>query len=206
MPGISSWAEWCYAQPSRLLFGGEVINSASGVQQGDNLGPLLFALALHPTLERIKGIHGLDIVVGYLDDVFLAGEAPAVKAALEIIDSQAAALGLRLNRDKCKLIPTAGPTSTVDLELFPAEIGRVRDGNFTLLGSPIGTKQHCVSFTQTRVGEAKKLLELTTLLEDQQITHKLLCSVWDLVASCIPCVRPGHIGSANKQPRPTMIS
>ena len=72
-PEVSKWAWWCYAQPSHLYYGeGTPLASRAGVQQGDNLGPLLFALALQPTLERLaalRGTGGLDIVAAYLDDV-----------------------------------------------------------------------------------------------------------------------------------------
>ncbi len=61
------------------------MRSSAGVQQGDNLGPLLFALALHPTLEKLaelKGTSGgLDIVAAYLDDVVIAGNSAAVLQA-----------------------------------------------------------------------------------------------------------------------------
>ena len=50
MPGLARWAEWCYGRPSKLFFDGAIIKSEVGVQQGDPLGPLLFALALQPVL------------------------------------------------------------------------------------------------------------------------------------------------------------
>ena len=43
-PGLSRWAEWCYAQPSHLYFGPDTISSERGVQKGDPIGPLLFSL------------------------------------------------------------------------------------------------------------------------------------------------------------------
>ena len=37
-----------YSLPSNLFFGDSIISSATGVQQGDPLGPALFSLAIHP--------------------------------------------------------------------------------------------------------------------------------------------------------------
>ena len=48
------WAEWCYSRHSRLLFHGDVLTSDAGVQQGDPLGPLLFALALQPAMQAAQ--------------------------------------------------------------------------------------------------------------------------------------------------------
>jgi hypothetical protein len=47
-PSISLWVEFLYGQEARLYLGDEHIMSATEVQQGDPLGPLLFALVLHP--------------------------------------------------------------------------------------------------------------------------------------------------------------
>ena len=74
-PKAATWAWWCYSQPSTLHYEGRTITSCSRVQQGDNLGHLLFALALQPVLEQISELRqnhrhkGLDIVAAYLDDV-----------------------------------------------------------------------------------------------------------------------------------------
>jgi hypothetical protein len=53
-PSISLWVEFLYGQASRLYVGDEYIWSTTGVQQGDPLGPLLFALVLHPLVHKIR--------------------------------------------------------------------------------------------------------------------------------------------------------
>ena len=52
-PSIIPWFDFCYAQPTNLYCQGRMLpfHSAQGVQQGDPLGPLLFALdppGIHP--------------------------------------------------------------------------------------------------------------------------------------------------------------
>ena len=62
-----------------LFFGPHTAQSATGVQQGDLLGPLLFFLAIHVvvkelsqlTLERGKT---LDMTIFHLDDGIIAGD------------------------------------------------------------------------------------------------------------------------------------
>ena len=50
------------------------IHSCCGVQQGDPLGPLGFALTLHPIVERIKAeVPDLLLNALYLDDGMLVG-------------------------------------------------------------------------------------------------------------------------------------
>lgn len=53
-PSVSAWIESCYSGQPLLHLGKNAILSCKGVQQGDPLGPLSFALALHPIVERIK--------------------------------------------------------------------------------------------------------------------------------------------------------
>ena len=53
LPGLSAWMESCYTCQPILHLGEETILSCCGVQQGDPLGPLGFALTLHPLVEHI---------------------------------------------------------------------------------------------------------------------------------------------------------
>ena len=47
-PWLAPWADTCYRYDSNLVVGNSLIHSQRGVQQGDPLGPSLFALAVHP--------------------------------------------------------------------------------------------------------------------------------------------------------------
>ena len=87
IPSMTAWLECCYGAQPLLHFGDHIILSCSGVQQGDPLGPLSFALSLHPIVKRIKReIPGLQINSWYLDDGTLCGTAEELKAALAIVD------------------------------------------------------------------------------------------------------------------------
>ena len=123
------------------------------MQQGDNLGPLLFSLALHPLLLKLNALkqgdgERLDIVVSYLDNVVIAGDSAAVLAALRLLMSESAGLGLELNLSKCELIPTQLVGTLVQREDFPGEIKWNRTCNFELLGAPIGSAAYCEAYTR----------------------------------------------------------
>uniref|UniRef100_A0A251SLN7 Putative reverse transcriptase domain-containing protein n=1 Tax=Helianthus annuus TaxID=4232 RepID=A0A251SLN7_HELAN len=81
-PSISTWADFLYGQPARLYMGDEFIWSTTGVQQGDPLGPLLFALVLHPLVHRIRDRCKLLFHSWYLDDGTLIGDATQVQEGL----------------------------------------------------------------------------------------------------------------------------
>ena len=148
------------------------------MQQGDNLGPLLFALALHPTLERLAALRstaGLDIVAAYLDDVVVAGDTLAVLEALRILHEAALGIRLHLNLEKCDLIPTAAHNTTANLSAFPANITRKLEGNFDLLGAPIGDSSFCQSYlNEKRLAPCKDKLEELKELGDAHAAHKIL--------------------------------
>ena len=75
------------------------------MQQGDPLGPLLFALVLLilvSSLDADDECADLILQPWYLDDVALAGSRTAVLCALHLIEEMGSALGLHVNL-KCEL-------------------------------------------------------------------------------------------------------
>lgn len=59
----------------------------SPVQQGDPLGPLLFALTLHPQVKIIAYQWKLYLHAWYLDDGTIIGDTLEVAKALSIIET-----------------------------------------------------------------------------------------------------------------------
>nr|GEY08214.1 putative reverse transcriptase domain-containing protein [Tanacetum cinerariifolium] len=101
-PSISLWVNFLYGQASRLYIGDTHIWSATEVQQGDPLGPLIFALILHPLLHKIKDSCKLLLHAWYLDDVTVIEDSKKVARVLDIIkrlSSSVKLLGGAISRD-----------------------------------------------------------------------------------------------------------
>ncbi|GKD43639.1 putative reverse transcriptase domain-containing protein [Tanacetum coccineum] len=103
---ISLWVDFLYGQASRLYIEDTHIWSATGVQQGDPLGPFLFALILHPLLHKIKDSCKLLLHAWYLDDGKILGDSEEVARVLDIIMVSGPGLGLELNIKKTEIFWT----------------------------------------------------------------------------------------------------
>ena len=113
-PEILPWVSWCYGSHPLLWHPLGQISSESGVQQGDPLGPLLFALVLHKLISSVDAddeCMDLFYQAWYLDDGALAGNRPAVLRAMHIIEEMGPALGLYINFTKCELFSSKGNAS-----------------------------------------------------------------------------------------------
>ena len=164
--------ESCYGSQPTLRFGEHTIFSRCGVQQGDPLGPLGFALTLQPIVERIKReVPNLRINVWYLDDGTLCGSPDDLLRALEIVEEDGPSRGLILNRSKSLLfIPQGADASSNPL---PPEVPISRSG-FCLLGSPIGPAAFCEPTVMSRVEKIKLAVSKLRDLEDSQMETTLL--------------------------------
>ena len=101
---LSAWIESCYGSQPILYLGTNTILSCFGVQQGDPLGPLGFALTLHPILTRIKEeIPDLKVNAWYMDDGTLCGSPTDLARALGIIEEMGTSRGLVMNQNKSLL-------------------------------------------------------------------------------------------------------
>ena len=154
-PSLSRWVTWCYAEESDLYFGKTRLGSAAGVQQGDPLGPLLFAAALQATATELRA-GPLDLAFFFLDDGVLAGDVAAVGAALGVLQARAAAIGLHLNLSKCEAVSTGASQETLSNHL-PHDLLFAADGSsrvlqhFELLGAPVGDTAFVAAHTEAKV-------------------------------------------------------
>ena len=174
-PELSPWVEWCYTNPSCLTYGNHFLSSAEGVQQGDPLGPLLFSLVLSGVTEEISSRSNLDSQLWYLDDGVLMGEAAEVRKALDVFSEVGSQCGLFLNPNKCEIITP--PASAHHTTLFPEiPTAKIRvDGNFDILGSPIGSAEHCAEFLMSHAIEpARETLAAIGLIGDPQVAIALI--------------------------------
>ena len=178
-PHLARWVHWCYRQPSHLLFGAFGVQSAAGVQQGDPLGPLLFACVLQSLGRELKA-GPLDLAVFYLDDGVIAGTPAAVGQALRHVQQRAAEVGLRLNLRKCEAVAVGATTADSLTAHLPREIlfgasgeGRVAR-NFELLGAAVGDDDYTAAHTHARCQAAVPLLDAISGLEDPQVGLRLL--------------------------------
>ncbi len=197
IPSMAAWLECCYGAQPLLHLGEHTILSRCGVQQGDPLGPLSFALALHPIVERInREVPDLQINAWYLDDGTLVGTADELNTALRIVEEDGPSRGLRLNRGKSLLyIPE---DATFPFNPLPPEIPAVRSG-FDLLGSPIGPRRHCEATMLKRVEKVQEILERLPDLQDTQMETTILrsCLALPKVSFALRSCPPHHIRNAS---------
>ena len=165
--------ESCYGAQLFLHLGEHSILSCCGVQQGDPLGPLGFALTLQPLVERIReGVPGLKINAWYPDDGTLCGSACDLIKALKIIEEDGPAMGRHLNRSKSLHLISEDADLTNNPLPSDIPISRV---SFNLLGSPIGTPSFCEAMVLKRV--EKVILSRLADLQDSQMGTTLIPSV-----------------------------
>ncbi|GKC77653.1 putative reverse transcriptase domain-containing protein [Tanacetum coccineum] len=158
---ISLRVDFLYGQASRLYIGDTHIWSATGVQQGDPLGPLLFALILHPLLHKIKDSCKLLLYAWYLYDGTVIGDSEEVARVLDIIKVSGLGLGLELNIKKREIFWPSCNGMKLREGLFPVDI-RSSSSGVKLLGGAVSRDADFISGLAMR--RAANVVDLMGLL------------------------------------------
>ena len=173
VPKISAWVEYIYAEEPLLWLKDVILFSSEGVQQGDPLGPLLFALTLHLLVTKISADCPLLALNGwYLDDGTIIGPRSEVRKALAIIQELGPGLGCHVNMEKCELWwPTLDAEGWPE---FPTDILRIVGDGVELLGGPVGGACATETIVHNRLDKIETLLKTIVTLDDPHVELLLL--------------------------------
>ncbi|XP_026433389.1 uncharacterized protein LOC113330794 isoform X1 [Papaver somniferum] len=173
-PSLYRWVEFCYASPAKLYYGTSILSSSQGVQKGDSLGPLIFALTLHAIVLKISQQCKLDLKAWYLDDGTIIGDTIIVSKAFHIIKSEGVSVGLDLNIHKIELFWPSFDESSTQVGVFPADIGRPSVG-VELLGGPVSLDtSFCNQLVLDKVHKTTQLMDVVHRIHDPQSELLLL--------------------------------
>ena len=100
IPELYAFCHNAYSGHPVIMFNDTAIESATGAQQGDPLGPLHSSITLHPILMGCTS----EFRIGYLDDVTLGGLIQDVDGDVQRVRQEACLIGLDLNPRKCEII------------------------------------------------------------------------------------------------------
>ncbi|GJT74108.1 hypothetical protein Tco_1040833 [Tanacetum coccineum] len=186
--------KFCYSTPARLYYGEHTLRSYQGVQQGDPLGPLLFALVLHPLVCKIKESFSLSLHAWYLDDGNIIGDTLVMGEVLKLIMEDGPRRGLHLIVHKTDVFGLKeDPRSRLD-GVFPPNISRPLHG-VKLLGRPASTDFDFSSGLVTkRVAKSIDLIDVVAKINDPKCKLMLLraCAgiskLYFAMRTCLPRV------------------
>ena len=123
-----------YSSKTTCFHGNGSLDSATGVQQGDPLGPALFALAIHEVTSKVTA----DLNVLYLNDRCVSGDPQTVLGKATTIRIGLFSLDLEINVSKFlnHTITNKHQASKLFQDQFPS-ISTTEPSHWQLLGSPL---------------------------------------------------------------------
>ena len=179
-------------EPLKLLFaldggGLEVVESARGVQQGCNLGPLCYSAGSLKILKEFKANPPMPgaRAVSFIDDITVilppefSLDIAAIGKVTEWLQERLGVEGISLNRRKSQalLADGVGPEQLTEEQreaMDTTGLTVVRQG-MRVVGVPVGTEQFQRDFLQEAVnGEPAELVRALVPMEDAQASFQIL--------------------------------
>ena len=176
LPEVASWTEATYGVQAQLIYDDKVILSCKGWHQGDPVAGLLFALSLHPVLVKIHhDVPTLSVNAWIHDDGTLAGSAPDLMSAWQIIQSEGPRRGLVLSSGPEGKSAVWSPFLPTDLSEFTnLGIKRIEDSGLKHLGAALGSDNFSSKVLDERIDKVIQMLSKLPLLEDAHQEYSLL--------------------------------
>ena len=193
-PHLVPWAQKSLGQPTLLFCANHTISSEQGVQQGDPLGPLLFAMGIQPAIEKVSMAMTLAHQANpaqspplhwhrwYFDDGTLVGTLPQLNEALTILGPALASLGCSISAPKTTIW---GPGTATGLTILPAtcpagsvlHVPWTPTSGVTVLGCPIhppGCPSYLEQELTATVAKLEKVCSSLRRVPDPQVQIALL--------------------------------
>ncbi|GKC56936.1 putative reverse transcriptase domain-containing protein [Tanacetum coccineum] len=167
---------WNFATPTQLdlYYKEHTLRLYQGVQQGDPLGPLLFALVLHPLVCKIRDSFNLSLQAWYLDDGTIIRDTLIAKEVLKVTIEDGPCRGLHLNVDKTKVFWLKEDPRSRFTGVFPPNIARPLYG-VKLLGGPVTVYfDFSIELVMKRVSKSIELMDAFGKINDRQCKLLLL--------------------------------
>ena len=124
-----------------------------------SLGPLLFALTLHPVLERVDAACEEEPLASYLDDMNIVCKLTSAAGAFRrlcVDDDGVCSIGLELRLPKCGIY--GGDKALVATEAAKLRIAHHLNG-FTAVGDPLGSAEYVCNALGRRAATVETLVD-----------------------------------------------
>ncbi|RIZ67287.1 MAG: hypothetical protein D0531_00140, partial [Methylococcales bacterium] len=170
-PKLLPYFYWCYESATDLcadVYSPAVCASASGVRQGDPLGPMLFCLGIAKTLDNLSNKFPDITILAYLDDIFMLGDSDRCLAAFKNLSTNFGQLGLKFNKNKCTMFAKHTPVN--------CDVSVSRNG-IMVLGLPVGDAEFIQSHLEKQRVAQVKALQLLEHFQTQQAYAILKTSI-----------------------------
>lgn len=181
-PELLSYVRMCYILGMPHLWCGNMrMRSATGCQQGDPLGPLLFCLVLYDLLSLSPGRTADENdenlpfrMMFYMDDGVIVGPHRDLQRIISFLGSPLArAHGIFLQASKCELWWPTSPPTEVRSE-YPAEIVQIFTPGTMVMQAPIGSPSFVVESLVGSAQAMQPLLSAISEIEDGHVAFTLL--------------------------------
>jgi len=167
-PELLAFAQSTIGQESVLQFGDFVLQSSEGAQQGDPLGPLYFCLTFKELLESLLS----ELVLGFLDDVALGGDAASVLKDFILLEAAAKQLGLELNRNKCEIVGLSDDTRAL-FASHGINLPETSPADVILLGAPLSAGPNLDAVLESKRLELQRLSKRLELMPSHDSLYLL---------------------------------